>query len=132
MRHHLTTATEIGMLAYWGLATALVLGWISIPPDLMYSDYENPLIVAWNWSFLPVDVAFATLGLWARFGGVHSTLALKLSLIAATLMFCAGLMAISFWSITGDFDPVWWGMNLWLVILSLTSLKYLLTAQTAN
>jgi hypothetical protein len=33
-------------------------------------------------------------------------------------MFCAGLMAISFWVINNDFEPFGWGINLWLLILS--------------
>lgn len=119
------TLTEVGVLAYWLLATALVLGILYIPPEYMYSDYENPLIVAWNWSFLPIDVAFAVLGLISRFGKFGEPLSNKLAITGATLMFCAGVMAISFWVMTGEFDPLWWGLNIWLVVLSLAALKTL-------
>ncbi len=122
MRHRATTATEIAMLAYWSLASALALGLISIDPALMYSDYENPLIVAWNWSFFPIDIAFALTGLGARFGAVSSSSRIKLEITAAVLMMCAGVMAISFWAITGDFDSVWWIMNIWLIALGLANL----------
>ncbi len=27
-------------------------------------------------------------------------------------------MAISFWTMQKTFDPLWWGVNLWLIILS--------------
>lgn len=131
MLDRLLTLTEIGMLAYWLLATALVIGLVSIPPEYMYSDYENPLVVAWNWSFLPIDIAFAVLGLMSRFMRLPTALAHKLALIGATLMFCAGIMAISFWTMTGEFDPLWWGLNLWLVLLSLTTLKALLTERVS-
>lgn len=117
MRKTLTTITEVAMLLYWVLAGALALGLISIDPSLMYSDYQNPLVVAWNWSFFPIDVAFAIIGLTARFGAVAGHLRFKLEITAAVLMLCAGLMAISYWTITGDFDLTWWSMNIWLILL---------------
>ncbi len=120
------------MLLYWALAAALVLGVVAIPPEYMYSDYQNPLIVAWNWSFFPIDLAFALCGLTARFGRLSPTLATHLSVIGATLMFCAGAMAISFWSIAGDFDPMWWGLNLWLILLSCVALKSLLSQEVPS
>ena len=116
-----TTITELAMLLYWILAGALALDLISIDPSLMYSDYENPLVVAWNWSFFPIDAAFAIIGLAARFGVQAGHLRFKLEVIAGVLMFCAGLMAVSYWTITGDFDPTWWGMNIWLIILGGTN-----------
>lgn len=112
-----TTITEIAMLIYWILAGALSANLISIDPSLMYSDYENPLVVAWNWSFFPIDFAFAIIGLMARFGVQAEQLRFKLKVIAGVLMLCAGLMAVSYWTITGNFDPTWWGMNIWLIIL---------------
>lgn len=105
------------MLAYWVLASLLVVGAVTIDPALMYSDYQNPLVIAWNWSFFPIDVGFALAGLTARFGRVSDQVRFKLEVVAAVLMFCAGTMAISYWAITGDFDPTWWGMNIWLMVL---------------
>jgi hypothetical protein len=122
MRKVLTTVTELGMLAYWVLAGALVAGWVRVDPSLMYSDYENPLVVAWNWSFFPIDVAFAMIGLTARFGSTSGPLRFKLEATASVLMLCAGLMAVSYWTMTGEFSPVWWGINLWLVILGFSNL----------
>ena len=118
----LTTFTEIGMLAYWLLAGALVLQLVSVDPSLMYSDYQNPLVVAWNWSFLPIDVAFAVIGLTARFGSATGVLRFKLQTVAAVLMLCAGLMAISYWTITGEFSLTWWAMNIWLIIVGMANL----------
>lgn len=118
-----TTITEILMLLYWVLAAALVFDLISIDPALMYSDYENPLVVAWNWSFFPIDIAFAVTGLSARFGSVSGPLKFKLEIVSALLMFCAGLMAVSFWTLTGDFDATWWGMNVWLMLLGMVNLS---------
>ena len=111
------TVTEIGMLAYWVFATLVVLNLITVDPALMYSDYQNPVIVAWNWSFFPIDVLFAVLGLLGRYGPFQSEQKSIISTISLALMFCAGLMAISFWVIRGTFDPFWWGINIWLMIL---------------
>lgn len=36
--------------------------------------------------------------------------------IALSLTFCAGLMAISFWTLRKDFDLTWWIPNLYFII----------------
>lgn len=116
----LLTITEVGMLAYWALAALMAAGALPVPPEYMYSDHLNPLVVAWNWSFLPIDIAFALCGLSARFGNLRN--AAMLEIIGLTLMLCAGLMAISFWAFLGAFDPMWWGVNLWLMGLACVGL----------
>ena len=122
VKDKLLTFTEVGMILYWLFATVVVIGLINVPPEYMYSDYKNPLMVSWNWSFFPLDILFAVLGLASRFG-THSVGRKNiLSTVSLSLMFCAGLMAISFWVINGDFDPFWWGINLWLILLSSWSL----------
>lgn len=115
MSKYLLTVTEVGMLLYWASALLLVLNVIYIPPEYMYSDYTNPLVVSWNWSFFPIDVIFASIGLYARFAKLSTSRANFLSIISLSLMFCAGLMAIAYWAIQLNFDPFWWGMNLWLM-----------------
>ncbi|MBA9008917.1 DUF5360 family protein [Clostridium saccharobutylicum] len=40
--------TDIGFIIYW-LITALHL----IPINLAFKDYNNPILVDWNWSFFP-------------------------------------------------------------------------------
>ena len=111
--------TEIAMLLYWVLISLVSLGVFSIPPEWMYSDHTNPLVVAWNWSFLPIDVLFSVTGLLAIYGKFSVKKKQSLMIISLTLMFCAGIMAISFWAIRGEFDLFWWGMNIWLMILPL-------------
>ena len=128
VRSALLTATEIGMLAYWIAAALICIGVVSVSPELMYADYRNELVMAWNWSFLPVDILFATLGLWGRFGSLDPRRRSMVSMIALTLMFCAGTMAISFWAINLQFDPAWWGANLWLMLLSGLELRRRLVA----
>lgn len=132
MRKLATTITEIVMILYWVLAGALVLDIISIDPSLMYSDHQNPLVVAWNWSFFPIDIAFAAIGLGARYGSFAGELRFKLETTASVLMFCAGLMAVSFWIMTGDFNFTWWAMNIWLVILGLSNLFFSRLATPEN
>lgn len=113
----LLTLTEVGMLLYWAIAGLSAMGFLAIPPDWMYSDYRNPVIIAWNWSFFPIDVIFAVSGLIATFGHMKPQSRERLQIFALTLMFCAGLMAISFWVIRGSFSPFWWGVNIWLMLL---------------
>lgn len=117
----LCTLTEVGMLAYWIFAASAAIGLIDVPPEWMYSDYRDPVVVAWNWSFLPIDVAFACAGLVARFGRLDPGRRAHLRTVSLSLMFCAGAMAISFWTLRGAFDPFWWAVNLWLVMLPAAS-----------
>ncbi|GLQ26817.1 DUF5360 family protein [Sulfitobacter pacificus] len=116
------TVTEVGMLIYWGFASVVVLGWVIVAPDAMYPYYRNPLIVIWNWSFLPIDILFALCGLAARFVPMAPERAVVLQIVSLTLMFCAGLMALNFWVLQCWFDIAWWAVNAWLVVLSLTGL----------
>ncbi len=115
----LFTLTECGMLLYWALAVLAALEVVAIPPSWLYSNAQDPLVVAWNWSFLPVDLLFVVTGLMVRFSKQPRG---EMALVSATLMFCAGAMALSFWAIRGEFDVFWWGANAWLVVLSLAFL----------
>ena len=50
--------TDIGFVVYCGL---IVTGWF--PALILFKDYDDPRVAAWNWSFLPSDVAASTTGL---------------------------------------------------------------------
>lgn len=119
----LLTVTEVGMLAYWVFAGLVALGFLAVAPEAMYPDHTNPVIVIWNWSFLPIDVLFAVLGLTARFGPIGQAQAQMLHIVSLALMFCAGAMALSFWALQCWFDIAWWGMNAWLVVLASVGLS---------
>ncbi|MFX7829148.1 DUF5360 family protein, partial [Acinetobacter baumannii] len=54
---------DLGMLAYWGLASLLCAGLIAVPAGVMYEGYGTRSVDAWNWSFAPLDLAFALVGL---------------------------------------------------------------------
>ena len=72
---------------------------------------------AWNWSFFPLDLSAALLGFLGvylvRKGRAAGELVVTVGL---TLTFCAGFMALSFWSYYGDFNLWWWLPNAALVL----------------
>lgn len=82
----LLVTVDLGFIAYRAITLAGV-----IPDEYLFKDYDNPILSAWNWSFLPLDLA-----------------------ISAT-----GLMAVSFWTLRGEFDPAWWLPNPFLLLYPL-------------
>jgi len=107
--------TDIGFLLYWAVTFLDV-----IPPEYLYQDYADPNLVAWNLSFLPLD-------LFISFTGLASLYAYRkgwngwqqLALVSLVLTFCSGLQAIAFWAFTGYYDPAWWFPNLYLLLYPL-------------
>ena len=79
----LFVTVDLGFIAYWAITLAGV-----IPDEYLFKDYDNPILSAWNWSFLPLDLA-----------------------ISATR-----LMAVSFWTLRAEFDPACWLPNLFLLL----------------
>lgn len=107
--------TDIGFIAYW-LITLLHL----IPADLLFRDYTNPVLVHWNWSFLPLDLAISATGLTSlRLYKKRYDVWRPLALISLTLTFVSGLQAVAFWAFAGDFNMSWWLPNLFLLIYPL-------------
>lgn len=116
---------DIGFIVYW-LVTALHL----IPPAWAFKDYTHPILSAWNWSFLPLDLAISATGLasvwlWGR----RDERWRNTAILSLTLTFCSGLMALSFWAIRGDFDVMWWAANGFLMIYPLFFLPRLVFGQ---
>lgn len=118
--------TDLGFFGYWLLSLTGAL-----PEDWLYTDAGSPLVSAWNLSFLPLDLLVSATGLTAV--AMHrrarpawrGTAAVSLALTVAS-----GLQAVSFWAITGAFDPFWWGVNLWLLLYPLPILtQWALTAR---
>ncbi len=108
-------ATDVGFIAYWAI-TVLHL----IPAQYLYRDYTNPLLVAWNWSFLPLDLLISATGLtgwWLHRRG--DALWLPTVLISLALTVCSGLQAIAFWAMRGDFAADWWLVNGFLLVYPL-------------
>jgi Family of unknown function (DUF5360) len=111
------SVTDVVFLAYWTMSLLEVFGVIEVPPSLMYKDYDIPMVIAWNWSFFPVDVIFSMSGLCAvilaRRGDRRW---LPIAIISLCFTFVAGLMAIGYWVLLQEFDPSWFLPNLALVI----------------
>ncbi|WP_228101589.1 DUF5360 family protein [Paenibacillus donghaensis] len=107
--------TDISFILYFS-ATALRL----IPPEWAYSDYSNPILIAWNWSFFPIDMLVSVTGLTALYLYRNRSPVWKsAALISLVLTFCSGMMAISYWGNRQEFDPAWWIPNLFLMIYPL-------------
>lgn len=102
---------DIGFLAYWLITIAQVL-----PPEWLYAHHDDPVMVAWNWSFLPLDVLVSASGLSALWlaskGDGRWPLLCVMSLAFTT---ASGANAIAFWALRGDFDLGWWAPNLVLL-----------------
>ena len=111
----LMLVTDLGFIAYWA-----VTGLHAVPEAYLFKDYQDPLIVAWNWSFLPLDLTISASGLlslWLQRRGDRRWPAL--TLVSLTLTSCSGLMALAFWALRRDFDVTWWLPNAFLLVYPL-------------
>ncbi|MEV0294094.1 DUF5360 family protein [Nocardia sp. NPDC050710] len=106
--------TDIGFLLYWAIAFAHV-----IPPEWAYKDYTNPILSDWNYSFVLLDVAASLTGLASlrRAPGWRTLMTISLALTST-----AGLQAIAFWTLRGDFSVMWWVPNLFLLLFPIPAL----------
>ncbi|ETT81426.1 YvaD family protein [Viridibacillus sp. FSL R5-0477] len=113
--------TDVGFILYW-IATYFYL----IPKNVAFKDYDNPMIIAWNWSFFPLDILISITGLYSLYlcRRNHPTWE-SMALISLVLTFCSGLQAIAFWAFIKDFDFTWWLFNLYLMIYPLFFMKIL-------
>lgn len=122
--------TDFGMLAYWSVTGLLALSIISVPGEWLFKDYHDARVMAWNWSFLPLDLLLSVTGLWAlrleRNGNPNWQIWTTISL---TLTSCAGLMAISYWVLVQDFDVGWWIPNLFLMLWPIPFLAQMATTK---
>lgn len=104
-----------------------------LPPEWLFQDYHNPLLQAWNWSFLPLDLLASGLGLGALLLARRGDGSWRLwALLSLALTFCAGLMALAFWTLRCDFDPGWWLPNLYLLLWPLCLAPGLLCPRLAT
>ncbi|GIP17722.1 hypothetical protein J40TS1_33640 [Paenibacillus montaniterrae] len=114
--------TDVGFLAYWFIVLMGLL-----PSEFLYKDYDNPIMVAWNLSFIPLDLMVSLTGLLSiALFRRKSRAWLPLCIVSLSLTFCAGLQAISFWAIRGDFDIWWWLPNSFLIVYPLIFLPKLI------
>jgi hypothetical protein len=114
--------TDVGLLLYWAVVFADLL-----PPEQAYKDYTNPILSDWNTSFVPLDLAASLTGLVAL---CRSPGRWPLMTISLTLTSTAGLQAVAFWALRGDFTLSWWLPNLFLLLFPLPALIVLIRATT--
>ncbi|MFF4779200.1 DUF5360 family protein [Microtetraspora fusca] len=108
---------DVGLLVYWAVVVAGL-----IPPELAYKDYANPILSDWNASFVVLDVAASVTGL----ATLCRTAAWRsLMTVSLTLTSTAGLQAVAFWALRGDFALAWWLPNLFLLLFPLPGLVVL-------
>ena len=94
-------ATDIGFIIYWALIIAGVF-----PAEVLFEEYDDPRVAAWNWSFLPLDIAASLTGLAAvrvmrrKLPAAPALLSFSLALTAT-----AGGMAVVYFAQRGQFDP---------------------------
>ncbi len=104
--------TDVGFLAYWILTLGRVL-----PEAWMFHGHDDPVVAAWNLSFLPLDLAVSATGLFSvamqRRCPEGARTLLTISLVTTSV---SGLQAIAFWGLRGDFDLGWWAPNLFLLV----------------
>ena len=126
------TVTDVAFLLYWSLAALSQFEILHIPPEWMYANYEQPDVIAWNWSFLPMDLAFSVFGLRAVAAARRGDPVWRsLAIVSLTLTIAAGGMAVSYWVILGEFNPSWFLSNLLLVIWPLFFMRRLLSNRDA-
>lgn len=127
------TVTDVAFILYWTLAALSQVGVIQIPPDWMYASYDQPDVIAWNWSFLPMDLAFSVFGLKAVAAARRGDPAWRpFAIVSLTLTMAAGGMAVSYWAILREFDPSWFLANLALVIWPLFFMRRLMSDVSAG
>ncbi|GAA1532614.1 hypothetical protein GCM10009678_13660 [Actinomadura kijaniata] len=109
--------TDVGLLLYWAVVFAGL-----IPPEYAYRDYTNPILSDWNHSFVPLDLAASLTGLASLCARAAQR---PLMTVSLTLTSTAGLQAIAFWALRGDFTLAWWLPNLFLLLFPLPALVVL-------
>jgi hypothetical protein len=125
----LILVTDTLFLTYWFFSLLHIFGLFELPASMMYGDFEEPRVFAWNWSFFPIDVLFSLSGLLAvRLSRRGDPRWRPVAIISLCLTFVAGFMACAYWAIFGEFDPAWFLPNLALVIWPLFFLPSLINA----
>lgn len=119
---------DIGFIVYWTI-TAFHL----IPPQYLYNDYTNPILVNWNWSFFPLDLIISATGLYSIYLFSKQKKYWKtIALISLILTSVSGLQAVSYWALSGDMDISWWIPNLFLLIYPIFFIPKLVREHALN
>jgi len=119
--------TDFLFMTYWLIVGLALFGVFSLPPDLMYGDHTNPRVVAWNWSFFPLDLVFSIFGYLAISANRRGDPVWRpYALISLVLTMTAGGMAVVYWAILREFDPTWFIPNFVLLVWPLFFIRNLI------
>lgn len=113
---YLLLFTDVAFLVYWSVAGLHEAKLLSLPPEWLYPQADDPRVKAWNWSFLPLDLAFSATGLAAVSAIRRGKPWRHLAIISLVLTMVAGGMAVSYWTLIGEIYWSWYGANLFLLI----------------
>ncbi|MCE9600398.1 MAG: YvaD family protein, partial [Spirochaetia bacterium] len=103
------------------------------PAQFLFPNYEEKVLVIWNWSFLPLDFLVTLTGLTAlTLEKQGSPLWKNFAIMSLCFTMASGLMAIGFWSFQGWFDISWWLPNLYLMLYPIVFLAKLLREAPAQ
>jgi hypothetical protein len=106
-----------------------VAGLVQIPQAWLYANADEPRVVAWNWSFLPLDLAFAVTGLAAVRHAERQHPGWRIyAVISLVLTMVAGGMALTYWTLLQEFNWVWFSANLILLAWPMAYLPRLVGA----
>ena len=126
------TVTDIAFILYWAVAGLALTNVVELPSEWMYANYDQPDVIAWNWSFFPMDIAFSYFGLKAVGAARRGDAVWRsYAIVSLTLTMAAGGMAVSYWTLLKEFDPAWFLPNLALVVWPLFFMRDLLTREVA-
>ena len=113
---------DLSFILYW-----IITFFHLIPPEYLYNNYSNQLMVNWNWSFFPIDILISVTGLTSLY--LEKKMNPKwifMAFISLILTSASGLMAISYWIIAKEFFLIWWIPNLILLFYPLYFITHLL------
>tara|TARA_R110002074_G_C12527024_1_gene664576 strand:- start:221 stop:622 length:402 start_codon:yes stop_codon:yes gene_type:complete len=123
----LIITTDIQFLLYWVLSALYLAGLITLPEEMLFANYHDGRVFAWNWSFLPLDLVFSISGLLAvRAAARGDRLWRSLAMMSLLLSSAAGGMAISYWIILSEYNLSWFLPNLILFLWPLPFLRQLI------
>lgn len=103
---------DVSFIVYWTITYLHLL-----PPEFLYNNYADAVLVDWNWSFFPIDMLISLSGLnTIRLYRKKSNQWVLFALASLFFTMCSGLMAISFWIFQNDYNLGWWLPNLFLLL----------------
>lgn len=124
--------TDLAFALYWVVSAALLAGLVDVPEAYLFSGYHDRHLMAWNWSFLPLDLAATAFGAWAILASRQKREWRTLAAVSLALWSTAGGTAIAYWTLMAEFDPSWFLPNLLVFVWPLVFLPKLVCAPTSS